>query len=81
MDGTINATTGIRNANFYRVTSVDADTNPAQTTVELHVPLVRPRGEANPNAAYIAQFYLFRELIDVYDRPQLVPTGYAKQTP
>jgi hypothetical protein len=30
---------------------------------------------------YQAQLYIFRELIDVYDRPGLVPSGYQKQSP
>lgn len=79
MDGTL--ANGVRNANFYRVTSLDADTVPTQVTVELHIPIVRTRGDVNPTATYNATFYLFRELIDVYDRPQLAPSGYQKQTP
>jgi prepilin-type N-terminal cleavage/methylation domain-containing protein len=71
----------IMDANFYRVTSLDADTVPTQVTVELHVPVVKTRGDAVPTAPYNATFYLFRELIDVYDRPQLAPSGYAKQSP
>jgi type II secretory pathway pseudopilin PulG len=82
-DGTVTAT--IRGGNFYRVISVN-DTVPGQTTVELHVPIAKPKGElvsAVPPAAttYAGQWYLFRELIDVYDRPQLAPNGYQKQTP
>ncbi len=80
MDGTL-VNGGVRNANFYRVTGLDADTVPTQVTVELHIPIVKTRGDVNPTAAYNATFYVFRELIDVYDRPQLAPSGYQKQTP
>jgi hypothetical protein len=79
MDGTLAG--GVRNANFYRITSLDADTVTTQVTVELHIPIVKARGDVNPTAAYNATFYVFRELIDVYDRPQLAPSGYQKQTP
>lgn len=78
MDGTL--TGNIRNAHFYRVVSVD-DSSTTSTTVEFHVPIAKPTGEAAPNVAYTATFYVFRELIDVYDRPQLTPTGYMKQSP
>lgn len=79
MDGTL--TGSIRNVHFYRVVSVDAETDPTVTRVEFHIPIVKPTGDAAPNAAYTASFYVFRELIDVYDRPQLTPTGYLKQSP
>lgn len=81
MDGSFAG--GNRNAHFYRVTSVDAESLAAanQTIVELHIPLQKPRGDVNPNTAYSPTFYFFRELIDVYDRPQLAPSGYQKQTP
>jgi len=84
MDGTITQRppggTGIRNANFYKVVSFAEDTVAGTTTVELHIPIVKPRGDSTV-AAYNANLYILRELIDVYDRPQLTPTGYLKQSP
>lgn len=82
MDGTGPGTTpGIRNANFYQVKSV-AEVG-GDVVVELQTPILKPTGEWVPPAppTYQAQLYIFRELIDVYDRPNLAPSGYQKQTP
>lgn len=91
MDGTVidptpanqftnpNAGTGIRNGNCYRVRSI-ADVGGTVTRVELETPIARPTGSPN-TTAYAARFYVFADLIDVYDRPNLVPSGYQKQTP
>lgn len=90
MDGTIDNAAGspnnlgIRNANFYKVVSYAEDVPVAgQTTVELHIPIVRPTGDTTlaVGATYNANLYILRELIDVYDRPQLTPSGYLKQSP
>jgi hypothetical protein len=74
-----NAGTGIRNGHFYRVQSV-TDVGGVATRVELQTPLVRPTGSP-ATTAYTARLYVFADLIDVYDRPNLAPSGFQKQTP
>jgi prepilin-type N-terminal cleavage/methylation domain-containing protein len=88
MDGTLSNTpgAGIRNAKFYKVTSYVEGTNPVApfnpiTTATIHVPISKPTGEAAAATPYNATLYILRELIEVYDRPQLTPAGYQKQTP
>ncbi len=81
MDGTIQVDgtgNGIRNAQFYQVNSVAEIAG--GVLVELVNPILPPRGEGAP-ASYTAQLYVLNDLIDVYDRPQLTPSGYSKQTP
>lgn len=81
MDGTTDPTTGIRNANFYRVQSV-TENFPAvgQKTIELQTP-IKPATGSPGLATYTAQIYVLSNLIDVFDRPQLIPSNYIQQVP
>ncbi len=79
MDGTINAASGIRNANFYRVLSVE-EVGGTTTVIDLESPIVKPSGEFN-GPSYVPSFYVFQELIDVFDRPAIVPSTYNQSQP
>ncbi len=75
MDGTIDTTTGIRHANFYRIAGVtegapDPVTNTTPYTLDLETEIKRNDGQS---AAYPAQIYLFANLSEVFDRPALQP--------
>lgn len=73
MDGTINPALGIRNANFYRIAGVTASGG-GTFTIDLETP-IRPLWNGSA-AAYTGQFYLFANLAEVFERPQLRPTSY-----
>jgi prepilin-type N-terminal cleavage/methylation domain-containing protein len=62
LDATISAvaTSKVRNANFYRVVTVDANTN----TVELQTPIKVPTGGGN--AAYTGTFVVMKGVANVY---------------
>ena len=81
MDGTITdgavPNPGIRNANFYRIQTLTEVG--ATTVVELQTPIRPTTGTSY--AAYNGHLYVLSNLIEVFDRPQLVPTNYTLQTP
>jgi prepilin-type N-terminal cleavage/methylation domain-containing protein len=89
MDGTIlsSATLGnIRNAQFYRVVSVEKDPATGVYTIDLETPIQKPTGEpavgiSNGSTPYVAQLYVFSELIDVFDRPPLTPSNFGIPQP
>jgi len=79
MDGTlvapgVAAPNGIRNAVWYRIQSIDKDSVPGQWIIDLQTPLIR-------NVTAATQFYVFKGLLEVFDRPQLAPPDYKKQVP
>ncbi len=79
MDGTLaNAgafgPTGVRNAVWYRIQTIDKDSLPNAYIIDLQTPLVR-------NITTASQFYAFKGLLEVFDRPQLAPPDYKKQVP
>ncbi len=79
MDGTQTET--YRNANFYRVQSI-TDIGGGNTLVELQTPIAIPRGSTfTSGQTYPGRAYVFSNLIEVFDRPQLGRDGYQKQTP
>lgn len=73
LDGTL-TNTGVRNAVWYRLQAIDKDTLPNAYILDLQTPLVRPVGTGS-------QIYTFKGLLEVFDRPQLAPPGYKKQSP
>jgi hypothetical protein len=84
MDGTL-TNTGIRNAFWYRIQTIDKESlaTSGQWILDLQTPLLRdvfppPSG---PGAPVATQFYVFKGLFEVYDRPQLAPSDYKKQVP
>lgn len=77
MDGTLvapgaTAPQGIRNALWYRIQFIDKDSSPGEYILDLQTPLIRGVTPAS-------QFYVFKGLMEVFDRPQLAPPGYKKQ--
>jgi hypothetical protein len=78
MDGTIDPVNGIRNINFYRIQTLTEVG--AATIVELQTP-IKPSTGAPGLATYNAQIYVLSNLIDVYERPQLLPSNYLQQVP
>ena len=58
----------IRTANFYRILSVEEVGG--NTVVDLETPWKAPTADVAV-LSYVPTIYFFRELIDVYDRPQL----------
>lgn len=76
MDGTINNTLGIRNANFYRVTAVTdvpaAAPGVGQVRLDLQTPIRQPAGTAPATlTTYNAQFYILRGVAEVLERRPL----------
>jgi type II secretory pathway pseudopilin PulG len=67
MDGTINTANGIRNANFYRVSSV-TDDGAGRLYIDLQTPIKRPLGSSITN--YTAQIYVLRGVAEVFERRQ-----------
>lgn len=83
MDGT--RAGGIHNANFYRIKSIAEDSpTPGVWTLDLETPIKRPTGSPTmlsyQGQLYVLQNALYR-LADVFERPQLQPSGYQFQTP
>ena len=76
MDGTIDPTvTNVRrNAVWYRVQTIDKESTPGAYIIDLQTPLVRP-------VTVTSQFYIFKGLLEVFDRPQLAPPDYKRQLP
>jgi len=74
MDGTL-TTTGVRNAVWYRVQTIDKESlGPNNYIIDLQTPLLRP-------VTTTSQFYIFKGLLEVFDRPQLAPPDYKRQLP
>lgn len=79
MDGTLiaagaGAPVSVRNAVWYRIQSIDKDTLAGAFIIDLQTPLLRPVTAAS-------QIYVFKGLLEVFDRPQLAPPDYKKQVP
>lgn len=78
MDGTltppVGPAAGVRNAVWYRVQTIDKESLPGAYIIDLQTPLTR-------DVTTASQFYIFRGLLDVFDRPQLAPTDYKRQLP
>ena len=87
MDGTLanaNVTSGlpaVRNAVWYRIQAIDTTVTP--WLVDLQTPLLRNvfPPPAAPGAPPATQFYVFKGLLEVFDRPQLAPPDYKRQLP
>lgn len=85
MDATIGTDVAgrvVRNAEFYRITSVteDTTTNPATYQLEVHKPIARADGQnslSNPASfGYIGSLVLMPTVVEVFERPPL--TGNAQ---
>jgi hypothetical protein len=73
MDGTINNVLGIRNANFYRVTSVTDDPATGTMILDLQTPLKSPPGFVPTPAVpgYNGQLYVLNGVSEVFERRPL----------
>lgn len=79
LDGTLN-NAGVRNAFWYRIQGIDRDNLPGSTLVEVQTPLIIRPGAASAVDTN-TRFYAFKGLLEVFNRPQLAPPGYKKQSP
>lgn len=86
MDGTLDPTVANarRNAIWYRIQTIDKDSVPGAYIIDLQTPLLRtvfPPPTAPATTPVASQFYAFKGLLEVFDRPQLAPPDYKKQVP
>jgi len=73
----------IRTANFYRIISVNEDAPTNTTTVDIETPWKAPTCDVPfaGNARYSPTIYFFSELIEVFERPPLMPSLYSPAGP